>query len=123
MAAFSGAGADLPAGDCGATRARFFSTTTALLRPWLKLCFTVEVSVFFSDSVLPPGRAARVASLVSLILAFRPERGSDPFAYHRAAGDPRAFRHRAPTDPQAAPERGLHVSHSRGPRPCSIPAL
>ena len=37
----------------GAPRVRFFSTTTALVRPWLKLCLTVEVSVFFSDSVLP----------------------------------------------------------------------
>ncbi len=119
VACFSGAAAGLPPAG-GATRARFFSTTTALLRPWLKLCFTVEVSVFFSDSVLPAGRAVRVASFVSLIRTFRPERDSDPFSSPRAAGSPRAFRRRAPTDPQAAPERGLHVSHSRGPRPCSI---
>ncbi len=43
----------------GATRARFFSTTTAFDRPWLKLCRTVEVSVFFRLSVLPPGLCAR----------------------------------------------------------------
>jgi hypothetical protein len=35
----------------GSTRVRFFSTTTALVRPWLKLCLTVEVSVFFSVRV------------------------------------------------------------------------
>src|SRR6266567_2750723 len=53
----------------GATRARFFSTTTALLRPWLKLWRTVEVSVRFSDSVLPP-RARAPLSSVSLIRSF-----------------------------------------------------
>src|SRR5436305_8747959 len=104
----------------GATRARFFSTTTALLRPWLKLCFTVDVSVFFSDKVLPPDGRTRAVSLVSLILTFQPERDSDPFASPRAAGSPRAVQRRAPADPQAAPERGLHVSHFRGPRPCSF---
>src|SRR3954451_634899 len=98
MAAFSGAGAVPPAGDCGATRARFFSTTTALLRPWLKLCFTVEVSVFFSDSVLPAGRALRAESFVSLILTFRRERELAPPSSHRTAGRPRASRRRAPTD-------------------------
>src|SRR5688572_14417886 len=53
------------------TRARFFSTTTALLRPWLKLCRTVDVSVRFRDSVLlppdPPERPDRPSSSVSLI--------------------------------------------------------
>src|SRR6185437_1322117 len=85
-----------------------------------KLCFTVEVSVFFSDSVLPAGRAVRAASLVSLIRTFHPERESDPFACHCAAGSPRASQRRAATDPQAAPERGLRVSHFPGPGPCSI---
>src|SRR6266700_745558 len=61
----SGSARPLP----GATRARFFSTTTALLRPWLKLWRTVEVSVRFSDSVLPP-RARAPLSSVSLIRSF-----------------------------------------------------
>jgi hypothetical protein len=50
---------------------RFFSTTTALVRPWLKLCLTVEMSVFFSDSVLPPGARRVVLSFVSLIQTLR----------------------------------------------------
>ena len=37
----------------GAAQGTLLFTTTALVRPWLKLCLTVEVSVFFSDSVLP----------------------------------------------------------------------
>jgi hypothetical protein len=34
---FSGSATLLPVPVPGITRARFFSTTTALLRPWLKL--------------------------------------------------------------------------------------
>ena len=56
----------LGAGLAGGTADRFFSTTTALVRPWLKLCLTVEVSVFFSDSVL----AGRLVSSVSLMTFF-----------------------------------------------------
>ena len=66
----------------GSTRARFFSTTTALVRPWLKLCLTVEVSVFFSDSVLDGARPVRrvEVSSVSLMRLFRCGQGSNlPF--------------------------------------------
>ena len=51
--------------------ARFFSTTTALVRPWEKLCFTVEVSVFFSTrGGLPP--AATVDSTTATTAASLP---------------------------------------------------
>ena len=51
----------------GGAADRFFSTTTALVRPWLKLCLTVDVSVFFSESVLP----GRLVSSVSLMTYFQ----------------------------------------------------
>ena len=70
-------------GGRGATRVRFFSTTTALVRPWLKLCLTVEVSVFFSDSVLL--RPGRVVSFVWLIRTFS-RRGSDPPSFCSLSG-------------------------------------
>ncbi len=57
------------AGAGAPPRVRFFSTTTALVRPWLKLCLTVEVSVFFSDSVL--AGALAFVSLAHKSLSFR----------------------------------------------------
>ena len=69
------------------TRVRFFSTTTALVRPWLKLCLTVEVSVFFSDRVLP-ARPARV-SVVGIAHAFLSFRaGLEPAGAIRAGAKP-----------------------------------
>src|SRR5205807_951803 len=68
-AGFSAALAGLAA--TGGAAERFFSTTTALVRPWLKLCLTVDVSVFFSDSVL----AGRLVSSVSLMNLFRYQGG------------------------------------------------
>ncbi len=71
-AAVFGAGAEGVSGFApGSRRVRFFSTTTGLVRPWLKLCLTVDVSVFFSVSV----RVGRVESLASVIRIFRSGRG------------------------------------------------
>src|SRR5258707_5678208 len=99
-AGFSGALAGLAA--AGGVAERFFSTTTALVRPWLKLCLTVEVSVFFSDSVL----AGRLVSSVSLMNLFR------------SAGESRrGVPHQRSNVRLDRPAGRRHVSHSRVPAP------
>ena len=87
---------------------RFFSTTTALVRPWLKLCLTVEVSVFFNDSVF--GRLVSSVLLMNLF-RFRPVS-----RYGTLEG---ALRHRSDVPPNH-PAEWRHVSHSRAPRPSPI---
>jgi hypothetical protein len=98
LAGLSGSAIPLP----GATRARFFSTTTALLRPWLKLWRTVEVSVRFSDSVLPP-RARAPLSSVSLIRSFH-QQFHNSKAGKRASARPSRLTVRK-TFPDPRPER------------------
>ena len=65
-------------------RARFFSTTTALVRPWLKLCLTVDVSVFLSDRVFPVRPAGAELSFVSLIRVLFPGPWAQKHAVRRA---------------------------------------
>ena len=108
------AAAGFSARRLGGTRAcpgcAFFSTTTALVRPWLKLCLTVEVSVFFSDSVL-----GRLVSSVSL-MACSSSRGWSVVVTGASA----RRSHPASDVPPGRPDGRRHVSHSRAPAPSPI---
>src|SRR6201999_4364039 len=117
----AGFAAGLAAAAAGGVAERFFSTTTALVRPWLKLCLTVEVSVFFSDSVLP----GRLVSSVSLMNLFRCQNGlkllrKKTWRLKFWGGSPKGVPRQRSDVPRDRPAGRRHVSHSRVPAPSPI---